>query len=354
VHTTHRIVGIGALVAGLVLAIGTFAVGGFRSAAAGERLLDLSRPELTEEGLAALRADFTTASTLGSEIGTQLFPLAAGAEGLTLEAYLSGLATRYPALAASGAESTETLTFTDRAITNLEAHQEDFERADDLPVPGVPLTVAPYVTLALGVVLLVAGAVLLRGRGGSGVVPVWIVAATGVLLIGSTLVTGTPGKVAAADRLIDSLNITSESAQETRARLEVQVAGAAELEGRFLPELREQLGLTDAAFRDLLVARTPTVAATVGRIPALIERFEVDVRIREDGHDEFAAIEDVPIRALPWLYIVSGAIALLAAASALAALRGVRRRATGTTPAAAAATGGAATPAATAAGAGPR
>jgi hypothetical protein len=132
-----------------------------------------------------------------------------------------------------------------------------------------------------------------------------------------TLGSGTPDKVAAADDLISSLNITSQSAVETRHRLEVELAGARELESAVLPDLQQALRMSDAQFEGFLQTNAPTVASLRGRIPEFINRFEVDVLIREQGNDEFAAIDGVPIRVLPWLYIAAGLIAVAAAVPAL-------------------------------------
>jgi hypothetical protein len=321
------VAGVGGVVAGLVLVVGTFAVGGFGAAAAGERLLDMARPELTEEGLAALRADLTTAGTAGQEIQTQLVPAYAAAEGLTVEQFTPVLAARYPLLAAAGAEGEATLAFTDRAVTNLEAHQDDFEKADDIPVPGLPLSVAPVFTLVFGVALIAGGALIVRASrrevptGNRGV---WTLAVIGALLVVFTLASGTPGKIAAADDLIDSLNITEQSAIETRQRLEVQLAGAEQFESEALPDLQRALRMSDAAFDAALRASAPTVASLRGRVPEFLTRFEVDVVIREQGHDEFAAITDAPTHLVPWLYVVGGTIAVAAAAPAL--LARARRR----------------------------
>lgn len=229
-------------------------------------------------------------------------------------------------MTAAAAEAAGTVAFTDTAITNLEAHQGDFEAADDIPVPFLPLTVAPALTLLLGAALLVAGVLaLLRPAGRAAAA---IVFAVGALLVVFTVVGDMSRKVNAADDLIDSLNITEASAVETRHRLEVQLAGARELDGQVLPDLQARLGLDDRQFAAYLGDTAPALAALRGDFERRVERFEIDVRIREQGNDEFEAIRDVPTRSLPWVYFLGG---LVAAGCGTVSL--LRRRPLETTPA---------------------
>jgi hypothetical protein len=317
----RRITGFGGILAGSVLVVGTLAIGGLGAAAAGERLLDLARPELTETGLTALRSDFTRATTANDELQGWLLPTYAAAEGRTAEAFGPEFTARYPDLAAAAAAGPDTIAFTDRAITNLERHQHDFEQADDIPLSRLPLDVAPSIMLVLGAGLIVAGGLALRSAGRASSGAVWALGAIGALLVVFTLATSAPAKSAAADRLIGSLNITPQTAADTRARLDQQVAGAQELETLVLPDLQARLGLSDAAFDELLRQEAPTVAGLRGNLSDSIRRFEIDARVREEGHDEFAAIRDVPIRALPWVYVASGVVAVLAALVSVVAAR---------------------------------
>ena len=315
----RRVAGVAGIVAGLVLIVGTFAVGGFRAAAAGERLLDLSRPELTKEGAAALRRDFDNVTAAGSETQTVIVPAYAAAEGMTLLQFGPVFLARYPALAKAAGEAQSTAAFTNKAITNVEAHQKDFAPADSIPVSFLPLTVAPAITLGLGVILVVAGLLSLRPGVGRG--PVVAVLVTGVVILGFTFGGGTFHKVNAAHDLISSLNITKASAVDTRNRLNVQEAGGRELSSRVLPDLQAKLHMSDEQFNTYLTTNAPHLAKIHADIDAALARFEVDARIREKGFDEFGIIRDVPIRALPWLYVASGALAVLGAGAALLVLR---------------------------------
>jgi hypothetical protein len=315
----RRVAGATGIVAGLILVVGTFAVGGFRAAAAGERLLNLSRPELTKEGSAALRRDFNNVNATGTEIATVILPAYAQAEGLTVDQLSGVLAARYPAVAKEAAEAPSTAVFTEKAISNIEAHQHDFAPADDIPTSFLPLTVAPAITLGLGIVLIVSGVFALRRSLGRG--PLVAMLVTGVVILAFTFGGGTFHKVNAAHDLISSLNITQASAQETRSRLNTATAGGQELASKLLPDLQAKLGMSDQQFSAFLAARTPHLAVIQANVGRAISRFEIDARIREQGFHDFGIIRDVPIRALPWLYVVSGAIAVVGVGIALIAYR---------------------------------
>jgi hypothetical protein len=315
----RRVAGVMGVVAGLTLVVGTFAVGGFRAAAAGERLLNLSRPELTKEGTVALRRDFNNVNATGVEIATVIIPAYAQAEGVRVDQLPGLLAVRYPALAKEAAEAPSTAVFTEKAISNIEAHQHDFAPADDIPTSFLPLTVAPAITLGLGIVLIVSGLFALRRSSGRG--PLIAMLVTGIVILAFTFGGGTFHKVSATHDLISSLNITKASADETRSRLDTATAGGQELASKLLPDLQAKMGMSNQQFDAFLTARAPHLAVIRSDVGRAISRFEIDARIREQGFRDFGIIKDVPIRALPWLYVVSGVLAVLGGGVALIAYR---------------------------------
>jgi hypothetical protein len=308
------------ILAGLVLVVGTLATGVIRSAPAGQRLLDLARPVFTNAGLSAQRQDFNDLQAVGTEVGTVIVPAYARAAGINPGQFASVLNARYPAFAKATVEAPSTAAFANKAITNLEAHRSDFAPADSMPTSSLPLVAAPIITLGLGVALIVVGALALRTRVQRGLVVTILL--LGVALLGFTLGTRTFHKVAATHDLLASLNLTKAGAVETRQRLVVQEAGAAELQTRVLPDLQAKLGLSDPQFAAFLQDRAPHLAGLRGDLVGAVDHFAVDANVRERGFKDFQRVKRVPLRLLPWLYVIAGALAILGGAVTLFAWRG--------------------------------
>jgi hypothetical protein len=307
------------IAAGLVLVVGTLATGALSSAPAGQRLLDLARPVLANAGLAAQRQDFNDLSAVGSEVGTVIVPTYARAEGMSPNQFASVLAARYPAFAKATVDAPGTAAFANKAITNLERHRDDFAPADSMPMRSLPLVAAPVITLVVGVALIVFGGLALRTRRRLG--PVVAVLLLGVALVGFTFGTRTFHKVDATNDLLGSLNLTRASAVDTRQRLVVQEAGATELQTRILPDLQAKLGVSDREFAAFLQSRTPHLAVLRSDLVGAVDQFAVDAHLRERGFRDFQTVKKVPLRTLPWLYVVAGLLAIVGGAVTLLAWR---------------------------------
>src|ERR1700730_348846 len=122
----ERAAGTAGILAGLALGIGTLVLGGFTAAAAGQRLLDVSRPELTKSAVQSLRVDFDKAVRAAGETQSVIVPTYATAENMTTDQFVPVFLSRYPAVAKASQEGPGTIQFTDKAIKNLEHRQADF------------------------------------------------------------------------------------------------------------------------------------------------------------------------------------------------------------------------------------
>lgn len=309
------VAGVVGIAAGVFLIVTSLWIGGFRAAAAGEVLLDHTRGEVSADGLRALRHDFDRARAATDLLRDEVLPGLATQLGVTPAQLDTALRARYPAVAKGLEQGPEIEASTDAGIANLEKHQDDFDAADSLPVWFLPLTVAPGITIGVGIVLLVLGVFVLLRPGRRG----WLVGlcVAGVLLAVVPLATRGPQKASDAKSLIDSLNITQESAEGTRARFNTVVAFTRQLQDEVVPDVAQALGTTPQALVADLEQRFPLLAESKGDIASFFGRFEADVRIREEGVDEFAVIRDVPTQVIPWLSIGAGIAVALAAGIAL-------------------------------------
>ena len=119
----------------------------------------------------------------------------------------------------------------DTTVSNLEAHQDDYDAADAIPTSLIPLSVMPWFALAFGLLLIGLGvwAWVQPGRASAAVV-----ALAGAILITFTLVAQLPSKGAKAEQLLDSLNIDEEIATRTRTEFETFKAGTEDLKEVFV------------------------------------------------------------------------------------------------------------------------
>lgn len=311
-----RLAGVVGLLIGVLLVVGVFATDGFSSAAAGERLINDAEGSVGDVGIVRFRADLEKLKAATNEISGQLFDDYRSVYELDDVAFDRRMRERFPALATAAIDrGDEILTSIETGVSNLEAHQSDYEAAAAIPVPWLPATVLPWFTLGLGVVLIGLGAWSLRS---STAASAMVLGAVGLFVVALVLVTQLPSKTARSQDLIDSLDISRDVTERTRGQFDTAQAGGNELLP-FISDLAVGVGMTPEAFvADILPARYPSIAAVLGD-STVFERIEGEVIYRETHVDDFAKVKDQPIQivgvgmlVLGGLLAVSGALSTLA------------------------------------------
>ena len=122
----------------LVLLVEVVAMSQLRAAAAGQRMLDRTRPAVEEPGLAQLRRDVELGKRVAAE-APGLDAALARLVGTSTDQFAAIIRRDYPDLATGAAQFVDVVTLTDKAVSNLEARQDAFHAADDLPAFGLPL-----------------------------------------------------------------------------------------------------------------------------------------------------------------------------------------------------------------------
>jgi hypothetical protein len=317
VAAVRRSVGVLALVLGAALVVSTIAIDGFGLTRSGDRLIDGARPTMRDD-VAQLRHDFDTLDAAGRQSVEEAFPAIARTLGMTTEQFLAVIDRGYPAIATALDRRDELTNALRATVTNLEAHTDDFAAADDLPAPGFALRSMPWALLAVGGALGAAGALVVWRRSTAAV---WVVAALGLLLVVPTLLFQVPQNSADAEDLVDSLNITTETATRTREQFEVQRAAVDEQATRFFPDLAAELGVSTEQFVSALSADFPAVGRGIAEADAILGRIEGEVRFRERSVDEFADVDDVPMGVLPWFLVAGGLVLVLVAGAEIVRVR---------------------------------
>lgn len=296
---------------GLVQLAGIVAYDALGRASTGQELLDDARPTVGREGLLELRQQLDQLGLVFDQTIAQVFPTLAADVGLTPAEFVRVVRRDYPAIAVMLDRVDEISGAFQKTVENLEAHQDDFEAADDLPVPGAPMIVMPWAMVGLALGLAGAGVASVLRRASRW--PVLTVAVIGGALVVMLLVFQIPQKSAQAEDLLDSLNGTEASAVKTREQFEVTAAFVAELSDAFLPELARARGLTAEQFVAELGPRFPELVAALPAVQPALDRLELDVAFREEHYADIADVQSVPLAAMGWGALGLGALVAVAA-----------------------------------------
>lgn len=302
------------ILVGLALCVGSLLGQGPARARAGQEMLDGARDAATVAGSARLAGDAELVIGGVTEAIDGELPALRDALGLSEAAFDEVLRSRYPAVAAVTAVSTQANDGLTKTVANLQRRATDFESADALPVPGVSLTAAAILVIVLGLVLVGLGAAQLRS--GARSIPV-AVAALCLLAVVGTLVTRSPQKAAAAERILGSLNITQAAATATVQQFDGASAFIDEYENKLVPDVARALGTGTASLTARLDVRYPAAAQLrTDRLAPALANIGADVRFRQENVDNFAKVGDFPLQATIWtttaLQLVAGLVALLA------------------------------------------
>ncbi len=294
---------------GIILIGGVFAMSGFSRASAGENLIVDARPVVSGKNIVQFRADFDAVNTAVDDVVQRVFPAFANELGMTDAEFDAKLRSDHPAVARAFVdESAVILGAFEAVVLNLEARQSDFEAADDIPLPGLPITVMPWFAVLLGLVLITLGGWAWRHPGRT---PAAAILAVGVAISAFTLVTGLPDKAQKAERVIDSLNITDEIAATTRQQFETGTTGAAEVPA-VLAEFADARGETADQFAATVNRDFPDLAKLLEN-PQIFDRVEGEVEYRGDHVEEFAEVKDAPVEVMAWVFVALGLVIALSA-----------------------------------------
>ena len=303
-----------AVIGGTVMVAVPLARSALSGARAGDDLVELASPVLTDEGLADLRADLDSLTATGTALTTVGIPYLAERTDQTPDEFVAALAQDDPELAAALGDLPAVGELGERVVGNLERRQGEFDSAASLPGMGLNLEQGAWCILVTGIVLVGIGVAGLR-RASRGLV----VAATvfGVLLVAGPLVLGYPGKTSDTDAILDSLRPFSvakvEQREEGLATVRTVLAGmdatilpaVASATGTTASDVAVDLGAVDPALTPEAFADADTV---VGHFASLVDFSRTIQPLLVDA-------TNLPTRSFLWLTVAPG-LALLATGAA--------------------------------------
>jgi hypothetical protein len=306
--------------AGLVLIAVPFGLRLFDRADDAEDTTDRFRHMMSEEGLIELRSDFETVKAGGIELIEEAAPRFARDLGMTDEEFAAFLAENFPAVALAIEEIPGVIEFVDPVIGSLEEDAEEYRSADTIPLGDLPITVGPWVFLGLGAGLLILGVVLHR-RPGAG--PLTVAVVLGLTIAAAPVIVRFPQKAQDGEDVAEVARIGLSPEGADRAEFATVVLDELVIETttEMLPALSDALGVSETRLAVVLAEEYPAVDQFLAAWDDIGPRAYSLAAKQQASVDDFADADELPFRAIPWLFAGPGFVAAAAAAAALLASR---------------------------------
>ena len=314
----RRIAAVISLTIGVGLIVFTFADHVVSRARDAEKISAHYRPLMSTAGLNGLRSGFDQLTVAGGELATKALPELQRDLGLNDTQFADYVTQHLPNIKTFDDKAAGIVALVDPVIHTMEAERGDYSKADSIPVGFLPLSSAPWLFLGIAALLVAAGAfALIRPTR---------MATLALLLIGlgmviAPLAVGIPGKVDAAMRVtrvgrvglapstaqaaIDATALFDAMVDDVRTKLEPAFAAAAAADAAGNSSTFAERFPTLSAFAE------SWVSSTSAQSHALSDS-------QRDLGPTFANADKIPIRPIPWMFMIPG---LVLAASAAWTLR---------------------------------
>lgn len=315
---SYRLGGIIICLAGAGLVMLALVPNLFSRAQSLESLLDALRPAMSDESIELLYSDIDGLDAAAAELSTSLPPVVAQAQGISEAEANQLLAAQFPDTV-TGLQDVPGIAAQFRGLVGiLEAEQERFEAADNIPMSSLPAPVVAWGVLLAGIVVFAAGIGTLKGR-----------SATPALVAGAAIIVGgmslsLPSKTFDADLLKDNVAPVFEPAIAASGNSALETVGAmgAELQTKALPALGGMLGIPADALNESIAAQFPASSAALGNLPASSARLGGLVLTIENNADNYDDLRSIDLSTIVNLLLLGGAATLV---GAIYAILGARR-----------------------------
>lgn len=306
----RRIAAVVTFIVGLGLLATTFGNNLFSVGPAFEEMVDDFRPIMTDESIATARADLQLLAEAGTEITNDAIPALAQALQTDPAGFMALMGQQFPDVAVGLEQLPGIVTEFNGLIDTLDAQQENFDSADQIPTKDLPATTVPWGLLIVGLLGMALGVYMWLRPLPAAVIAV----ALGVLIVAVGFLLTLPGKAGAADDLNDALEpiytvATVEGAEG--ALIVVQDMGN-EMQTAMLPFLGTQLGLQPAELQAFLGTSFPSMAAALESMPDALARFEVLSDTFRANLDNYDTLNPVRFSPIVMILMIGGAVTALA------------------------------------------
>ena len=321
---TQRVIAGVTLLVGVYLIVIPFALSLFSRTRDAERLSDYYRPLMSKQGIAGFRQSLEILNAGGTELYDSFLPTVRAQLGMSEDELNAFIRHQYPQVAAFLVRAPEVVKYLNPAVQAVLAQGDNFHDADQFPVANVDLRLGPWALIAIGVACVGLGfLVLTRAR----TLALLTITVGGLALVAGPLAlqwihqTDAAEKVAEAARAPFSAQVANTTVTDTYHF----DAAFTEMGESLFPDLAEELGKSPPEMDSYLHTEFPALMRFLDRWDAEIYEGSRELSLSQiEFMDEFHNADATPYRALPWLFIVPGAVLLVVGAYGLA--RSLRKR----------------------------
>jgi hypothetical protein len=306
------------IVAGVAVLIGVMLAGFtasehlFARSQDAQKIADHYRPLMSTQGLADLRSGFESVKSAGAELGTGALPRLQQALGLDQAQFDAYVAQNMPGIKAFTDQAPGVVALVDPVIGQMESARADYHRADQIPTSFLGLGSAPWLFLGIGSLLIAIGLwALLRPS----LVPILALTIVGLGLVVAPLAVGIPGKVDAAVRVtkLGAIGLAPATGQKAVGATALFDGMAADVSAKLMPAL--------AAAGD-----ASSFAADFPALSTFTDNWQSSISAQSHALSDsqvalagtFANAHKIPLRPIPWMFIVPGILLALLGAGSLA------------------------------------
>jgi hypothetical protein len=312
----RRFAAILAVVFGATLITFTFAQHLFSRSSDAQAISDHYAPLMSAAGLADLSNGFDAVKAAGGQLDTAAEPRLQTEMGLSDQAFAEYKRREMPGIAQFDAQATGVVKLVGPVIGQMQAERADYARASDIPVSWLPLSSAPWLFLGIGGLLVAVGAFALARPSKPATIALLIVG-LGVAI--APLVIGIPSKVDAAVRVtkIGRVGLAPSTGQAAVGATKLFDNMVDDVQAKLQPAIDEHMGAGSFASNFPTLARFSDEwqRSTSAKSHALSDS-QVSLS------STFANADSIPLRPIPWLFILPAiALALLAGGALLVSAR---------------------------------
>ncbi len=277
-----------------------------------QQIADYYQPLMSERGLADLSNEFDAVKAAGAQLDAQAEPRLQHALGMNDEAFAAYVSRTMPGIHAFDQQAPGVVALVGPVIGQMQAARADYARASDIPTSWLPLSSAPWLFIGIGVLLIAVGAAaLLRPTRLASAA----LAIVGIGIVVAPLAIAIPRKVDAAVRVtkLGRVGLAPATGQKAVGATKLFDGMASDVRTKLQPAFSAAAPAADfdRAFPTLSGFANEWARSTSAKSHALSDS-------QAALASTFADADKIPLRPIPWLFIVPGLLlALLAGATLL-------------------------------------
>jgi hypothetical protein len=319
----RKIVFVITLIGAAYLIATPFALSLFSRTRDAQHLSDYYRPYMSDTDIHNIKHNLATVNAGGTELFTVMLPTLKRDLGLSDAEFTAYVTENYPHVAKFLVRVPMVVKYLNPALQQVLRQPDNFHDADEFPLANLDVRVGPWALLALGLGLGVV-AVFLARTDDKNALPVIAVTLVGLgLLVGPAVLgwfheTESAEKAAEAARGPFSPVVANTTISDTFSF----DAAFTEMQDAMFPAIGGKLGKTPAQFDEQLHASFPATMKLLDEWDRSIYKGSVRLSLSQMRYmDEFHNADATPYTALPWIFMVPGALLLVGGVIGLVAWR---------------------------------